>query len=179
MGHGRHQPTLRELPYALSIAQNWALNTMDSIQIFGPNLHEVDKPEHLNTSSLVLFNRFFKPTSTEQELLFGISWADVRDVAEAHVAALEKEEAGDERIVVSAPAIPNQEFIEAAKRAAGPLGIKSVQIGIRNYAPARTTTAIRFSTAKMDRILGIKITSVDDSIRDTVADFKERGWVPA
>jgi len=176
VGLGRHQPTLREFLGALP-GLEWALNSY--LQIFGPNLHQVDKPEDLNTSSLKWFDMFFNPAVTEQDLYSGVSWVDVRDVAAAHVAALEKEEAGDERILVSAPAITNQEFVEAAKRAAASLGIKGVQTGIRNYDPAKGTPRSRFNEEKRNRILGIKITSVDDSVRDTIADFKERGWVHA
>jgi len=148
-------------------------------QIFGPNLHEVDKPEHLNTSSLRLFNLFFKPVFSEQELLSGMSWVDVRDVAEAHVVALEKEAAGDERILISSTPIPNQEFVESAKRAAVSLGIKGVLEGVKDYDPAKAGAGWSFSAAKRDRILGIKITSLDDTVRDSLVDFKERGWVPA
>ena len=122
---------------------------------------------------------FFKQVFSEEELLSGGSWVDVRDVAEAHVVALEKEEAADERILVSAPAVANQEFIEAAKRAAASLGIKGVQNGVSNYDPTSPVRAVTFSEAKRERILGIKMTSVDDSVRDTLANFKERGWIPA
>jgi len=122
---------------------------------------------------------FFKPIFGEQELLHAASWVDVRDVAAAHVAALEKEEAGNERIVVSGPATPNQEFIEAAKRAAVSLGIKGVQAGIPDYDRSKVKNYVSYKEDKRNRILGIKITSVDDSIRDTIADFKARGWIPA
>ena len=122
---------------------------------------------------------FFKPVFSEQELLHAAGWIDVRDIAEAHVAALEKEAAANERIIVSALAVPNQEFIEAAKRAAVSLGIKGVQTGIPNYDPTKAKNFVMHNQAKRDRILGIKITSVDDSVRDTIADFKERGWIPA
>jgi len=122
---------------------------------------------------------FFKQVFTDQELLSRVSWIDARDVAAAHVAALEKEAAGDERIIISASLIANQEYIEAAKRAAVSLGITSVQQGVQNYNPANTGGGASFSSAKRDKILGIKITSVDDSVRDTIANFKERGWVPA
>ena len=142
-------------------------------------MHEVDKPEHLNTSSLRWFEMFFKPVFAEEELLSGVSWVDVRDVAEAHVVALEKEDVANERIIVTAPAVANQEFIEAAKRAAASLGIKGIQTGVSNYDPAGPVRVVRFSDAKMNKLLGIKITSMDDSVRDTIADFRERGWIPA
>lgn len=156
----------------------WDLAAINPPYIFGPNLHEVDKPEHLNTSSLRLFNLFFKPVFPNEELLSGVSWIDVRDVAEAQVTALEKEAAGDERILVSAAPTPNQEFIESAKRAAASLGITGVVEGVKDYNPANTTPGWKFSAAKRDRVLGIKITPLDDLVRDSLVDFKERGWIP-
>ena len=178
MGFGRHQPPLRESPHPSPLLIRDVEHRAQFLQIFGPNLHEVDKPESLNTSSLTWFNLFFKPTFTEPELLYGGGWVDVRDVAEAHAVALEKEEAGGERIAISSPAVPNQEFIEAAKRAAVSLGIESVQTGVQNYDPTKGGNYVSWSKAKRDRILGIKMTSVDDSVRDAIANFKERGWVP-
>ena len=140
-------------------------------------MHEVDKPEHLNTSSQRWYDLFFKPIFSEQELLHAGGWIDVRDVAEANVAALEKEGAANERILISAPAVSNQEFIEAAKRAAASLGVKGVQTGVPDYDPSKVKNFVRFNEAKRERILGIKITSVDDSVGDTIADFKARGWI--
>jgi len=157
----------------------WDLVAINPPYIFGPSIHEVDKPENLNTSSKRWFDLFFKPIFADRELLSEESWVDVRDVAEAHAVALVKEEAADERIVVCAPHVPNQEFIEAAKRAAASLGIKGVQTGVENYDRANSTPGWKFSDAKRVRILGIKMTSVDDSVRDSLANFKERGWIPA
>ncbi|KAF9651439.1 D-lactaldehyde dehydrogenase, partial [Thelephora ganbajun] len=165
-----------ELYYKHKASLPWDLAAINPSYIFGPNLHEVDKPENLNASSQRLFNMFFKPIFSEKELHRATGWVDVRDVAEAHVAALEKEEAADERIIVSAPSVPNQEFIEAAKRAATSLGIEGVQAGIRDYDLAKVKDFVTFNEKKRNRILGIKITSVDDSIRDTIADFKQKGW---
>lgn len=122
---------------------------------------------------------FFTPGSSEQELYFASSWVDVRDVAKAHVAALEKEEAANERILVVAGAVPTQEFIEAAKKAAVLLGIEGVQTGLEHYDPKKVKERVLYVPEKRERILGIDLISVDDSVRDTIADFKERGWVKA
>jgi nucleoside-diphosphate-sugar epimerase len=139
----------------------------------------VDKPDNLNTSSKRFFDLFFNPIFTETELYFAGNWVDVRDVAAAHIAVLEKEGAANERILVAAGAVPNQEFIEAAKRAAVSLGIKGVQTGVKNYDRANVKARVNYNPEKRERILGIKMTSVDDSVRDTIANFKERGWIPA
>ena len=181
MGHGRYPPTLCEFPNSLcSTYSRGTLNVSPPCrQIFGPNLHEVDKPEKLNTSSKRWYELFFKPVFSEKELYFAGNWVDVRDVAEAHVAALEKEEAANERILVAAGAVADQEFIEAAKRVAVPLGIKGVQTGIKDYDPTQVKQSVIYNPEKRERILGIKMTSVDDSVRDSIADFQKRGWINA
>ena len=180
MGYDRYPPTLREFSVAyLPLEREDAERGPLCRQIFGPNLHEVEKPEDLNTSSKRWFELFFKPVFKEEELYFAANWADVRDVATAHVTALEKEEAADERILIAAGAVANQEFIEAAKRAAVSLRIKGVQNGITNYDPAQVKLHVNYNPEKRERLLGIKITSVDDSVRDAMANFKERGWVEA
>jgi len=155
----------------------WDMVALNPSYIFGPNLHEVAKPEDLNSSSKRWFDLFFNPVFSEEELYTDCAWIDVRDVAAAHVAALEKAEAADERIIVSGPPVANQEFIEAAKRAALALGIKNVQTGIKDYNPAKVTKFVSFSPKKRERILGIKIRSVDESVKDSIVNFKERGWV--
>lgn len=66
-------------------------------------IHAIEKPEDLNTSTLELFQALFKNSKNDEQLVAGTnSWVDVRDVAEAHVVALEKPEAGGERILFSA-----------------------------------------------------------------------------
>ena len=180
MGLDRHPPILREfLRTPPLLAGDPDHRKTPLLQVVGPNLHEVDKPENLNTSSQRLYNLFFKPVFSEQELLYANGWVDVRDVAAAHIAALEKAEAGNERIIVSAPSVPLQEFTEAAKKVAVSLGIEGVQTGIANYDRSNVKDYVTFSEEKRDRILGIKITSLDDSVRDSLVDFKARGWIPA
>lgn len=139
----------------------------------------MDKPENLNTSSKVWFDLFFNPELFKQDLYFAGNWADVRDIAAAHVKALEKEETANERILVTAGAVSNQEFIEAAKRAAASLGIKGVQTGIKDYNPANVNSRVLYSEEKRKKILGIEMTSVDDSVKDAIANFRDRGWIPA
>lgn len=147
-------------------------------QIFGPSLQELAKPENLNTSSLTLYELFFKPKFSEQNLYYGPSWVDVRDVAKAHVVSLEKEEVAGERILVSSAAVPQQEFIEAAKRVSASLGITGVQTGIKDYDPKKATLFVLYSPKKRERLLGFELTPLEETVRDTLANLKERGWIP-
>lgn len=70
-----------------------------------PILHEVAAIESLNTSALDWANVVLLPDaggrSHEDLAKKCLCWVDVRDLGEAHVRALEKEEASGERIIIS------------------------------------------------------------------------------
>lgn len=66
-------------------------------------IHGVEKPEDLNTSDHEWFDALYRNTKSDEEVVASVNaWVDVRDIAEAHVVALEKPEAGGERILFSA-----------------------------------------------------------------------------
>jgi hypothetical protein len=65
-------------------------------------LHKVNILEESNTSLIFWYKAIFGQISDEELAKFGSCWVDVRDLALAHVLALEKEEAYGQRIIVSA-----------------------------------------------------------------------------
>ena len=70
-------------------------------------IHAVEKPEDLNTSTSEWFQALFKNSKNDEQVVASINaWVDVRDVAEAHAVALEKPEAGGERILFTAGKLP-------------------------------------------------------------------------
>ncbi|KAG6880899.1 hypothetical protein C0993_003801, partial [Termitomyces sp. T159_Od127] len=66
-----------------------------------PTIHEVKTPETLNTSLRLWYDVVVVGGQPEEFLKTGLAFIDVRDVAEAHTLALEKEAAGGERIIIS------------------------------------------------------------------------------
>jgi len=143
-------------------------------------IHAVEKPEDLNTSSLGVFRALYRNSKSEEEAVSSVSsWVDVRDIAEAHVVALEKPEAGEERIIFSTGSFVWQDFIDAAKRVAPSLGLDPSKIskGAPNYDPSKAAHFIRYSNEKREKILGIKVRSEDECIRGTLESFKAHGWI--
>ena len=66
-------------------------------------IHAVEKPQHLNTSVFEWYKVLYDNSRTDEALVTSANaWVDVRDIAEAHVIALEKPEAGGERILFTA-----------------------------------------------------------------------------
>lgn len=82
-----------------------------------PTIHEIGRLEDLNTSSELWFNQVVKNTGSDPNLGKSVgSYVDVRDVASANVLALEKGEAGGQRILVSTggssrPQVPGRSLI--------------------------------------------------------------------
>ncbi|KIK57462.1 hypothetical protein GYMLUDRAFT_46356 [Collybiopsis luxurians FD-317 M1] len=142
---------------------NWDLSVLNPPWIFGPPLHEVNSLEDLNSSNMywhkaVAEGEFFGQ-DPEAEPAHG--WVDVRDIAEAHVRALEVEAAGGERMIVSAgsPWVW-QDFRDVTK----------------GVAPKIRTNGLSFSTAKEQRILGLKYRTMQEETEDILTFVARKGW---
>ncbi|KAF4123675.1 Nucleoside-diphosphate-sugar epimerase [Geosmithia morbida] len=102
-------------------------------------------------------------------------WVDVRDVARAHVRALEIPEAGGKRLFTTARYFSNSEiaaivrngFPEYADKVPGP----EVQGGER---PEPHNT-FAFDVSFTDRLLGIRWIDLETSVKDLVKTFKAHG----
>ncbi|KAG6336084.1 hypothetical protein ID866_3010 [Astraeus odoratus] len=79
-----------------------------------PTIHEVTGPSSLNVSTKLFYDHVvngLNPKIAGNKLhLTGGNWVDVRDVGLAHRLALEKPDAGNERIIVSAGVFKWQDF---------------------------------------------------------------------
>ncbi|CAE6505553.1 unnamed protein product [Rhizoctonia solani] len=146
------------------------LVTICPTMVYGPVLQEVTSLDKINASSLQFYQVF---NGQDKELKpFGVwLWVDVRDVATAHVAALEKPEAGGKRFLL----------------AEGNFNLGQVAEYIWTHYPERAKSKgiPRSSSAsgyppegvhKADNtasktILGIKYIKFEDMLKDQLAQF--------
>ncbi|EKM56842.1 uncharacterized protein PHACADRAFT_254183 [Phanerochaete carnosa HHB-10118-sp] len=141
--------------------------------VWGPTLHEVARAEDLNTSMLDWYNTVVKGTRTEEQLVsISSSWVDVRDLGLAHALALQKPEAGGERIIVSFGPWNWQDWINSARKVE-----PSLPAGKSSYDPKDAVYMVCYITEKSDRILGLKCRGMDETAADIVKEFKEKGWI--
>ncbi|KJA19256.1 hypothetical protein HYPSUDRAFT_204662 [Hypholoma sublateritium FD-334 SS-4] len=105
------------------------------------------------------------------------SYVDIRDVALAHVLALGKEEAADQRIIVSAGATTWQE----TRNLVNELHPQLLEAGItlRGNPDLPKNIAFKYDSTKGDKILGVNYRDFTDTVKDTLADFLKRGWLKA
>jgi nucleoside-diphosphate-sugar epimerase len=84
----------------------WDLATINPSFVYGPPLEpSISTPSGLGGTQNIWWNTVINATPEKTKEALGVqggsAWVDVRDVAEAHVRALEREEAGGERITAS------------------------------------------------------------------------------
>ncbi|EIW55904.1 NAD-P-binding protein [Trametes versicolor FP-101664 SS1] len=151
----------------------WDLVTLNPPFVFGPFLHEVAKPEDLNTSAHTWYFAVVKGTLDNEALANnGGSWVDVRDIAQAHVEALLKPEAAGNRFIVSSGGFRFQDFVSVAHKIE-----PTLSAGNTSYDPSKVKFPTTYDNTRAKTVLGIKFRTVADTTKDTIEDFKARGWL--
>ncbi|KAJ1303094.1 hypothetical protein OPQ81_011295 [Rhizoctonia solani] len=147
----------------------WDLVAIHPVVTLGPILHSVSSPAHLNTSISMLYNIISKKDSelSQEELLTFNNFGDVRDVALAHLRAMQYEDAGGQRFITANGAYTWQDALDALP-ASYPRGVPG---------SGRTVRRVLFDGSKARTVLGIDYRSFEDSVRDTAEDLRQRGWL--
>ena len=129
------------------------------------------------------------------------AWIDVRDVAMAHINAIEQEKAGGERFIITSGSFTYQDFctlafllvfafsnlinfwcllavdigneVAASDSSLGVTFIKGPQPGFGKTLVYRRT----YSNQKSIDLLGMTYNDKKKTLLDTVADFKAKGWL--
>ncbi|KAF8880894.1 hypothetical protein CPB84DRAFT_1851708 [Gymnopilus junonius] len=158
----------------------WDVSVINPPFIFGPPIHNVSSPSSLNTSVLFWYQTVIDESPKPKEhLAYTNSWADVRDVALGHILALEKSEAGGERIIISAGGFSWQEWLDAATSLSpSPLPSHKLPRGLPEIteSPGDKVYHVTYDKTKEERILGIKYHTKLETTRDTLEEFAKRGW---
>ncbi|PSS37211.1 hypothetical protein PHLCEN_2v944 [Hermanssonia centrifuga] len=158
----------------------WDLVVLNPPWVFGPVLQHVaaNDPQNLNTSMLEWFNNVVKRKRDDEFLAsIGTAWVDVRDLALAHVLALQKEAAGGNRFIISAGPYKWQDLVSAA-HAIDP----SLPPGNTSYEPSTAAHHARFDASKADQCFGFTratYRSMEATTADILKQFKQNGWIEA
>jgi len=163
----------------------WDLTVLNPPFIFGPVIHSVSKPEHLNTSVKDWYDTLCTPTangrSTAELATVGSEWVDVRDLAEAHVKVLETEKAGGKRMLISAGLFKWQDWadiVNALPTATLSSLAHKTTVGNPGSGSCRPDTVHMntYDISLSKEILGLKYRTKEESAKDMIEDFAKRGW---
>jgi nucleoside-diphosphate-sugar epimerase len=103
-------------------------------------------------------------------------WVDVRDVAEAHVAAFEKPEAENKRFFTLKGYFSNKEIIEIIKKnfpEYKDITTESTPGG--DYPEGGKEAIYKYDNKRSIDVLGLKYKTLEECIVDTIKSFKEMG----
>lgn len=155
----------------------WTLSTICPPLVFGPVAPWLADLGHVNTSNERLANLASgKWKGIDKIPDTGVYlWVDVRDVALAHVAAMEKDEAANSRFFTTAGYFSNAEMVEVLRKDFP---------GLKDDLPAEGTPGGEFpgkdkvygyDNTRATNVLGINWIPFEKSIVDTVESLQKVG----
>ncbi|KAH6913499.1 hypothetical protein BKA70DRAFT_723618 [Coprinopsis sp. MPI-PUGE-AT-0042] len=154
----------------------WELGVIVPPMMFGPPLGPASSPSALNISLQFFWNNVVSsetPKTAEALSAHGV-WADVRDLAEAHVRSLEVEKASGERIFVASGPFIWQDWVDAAYNLKpSALPNHTLSAGAPDVDRKRLPS---LSTEKEQAIFGLKYRTREETAKDMLEEFAKRGW---
>lgn len=151
---------------------SWDFVTINPPLVLGPIIHQVSSPESINTS-VANFWAFADGKKTEKDLGQIGNWVDVRDVADAHVLALSKPEAGGERFIVAGGRLNGQDIVDLLHSLPGEK-LTNVPVGDPGKGKEIQKQTNLHSGEKAEKVLGIKYKSFETSGTDMYNSLNEK-----
>lgn len=154
---------------------NFDIATICPPLVFGPVIHHLNNLESINTSN-ARFVDLIQGKWKEEIAPTGVHfWVDVRDVAAAHVNAIEKPEAGGKRFFTVAPQIFSNKEIVAVVRKNFPEYEKNLPADDVKGGTYPDNGAPKTDNSRATKVLGIDWVPFEKSVVDTVKSLKPHG----
>lgn len=153
---------------------NFTLTALNPPLVLGPVVHYLNSLDGLNTSNQRVRNLITGQNKNEIPDTGTYLWVDVRDLAAAHVKAIEVPEAAGKRFFITAGKFSNKEIAEVIRKnfpdLESQLPGKDVKGG--DYPSGGT---YGYDNSRTIQVLGIKFKGLEESIVDTVKSLKAVG----
>ena len=147
---------------------NFVLTTVNPTYVFGPQAFDSDIKDSLNTSS-ELINSAIKLKAGDDIPAHTGPYIDVRDVAEAHLVAFEKEAAANQRLVLADSRFTFQDFLDIIhKHFPEEAKARGIAVGTPGSSKQALANAAKLNFAKTEKLLGTKYTDLETSVVDSV-----------
>lgn len=148
----------------------FTLSTMCPPLVLGPIVHYLNSLDALNTSNQRIRDIYQGKAKDEIPETGTFLWVDVRDLALAHVKAMELDDAANKRFFVTAGLYCNKQIAEIIKK----------EYPEHKSLPSSSTPGgdypkdglYKYDNSRASDVLGLKWKSLEQSIKDTVESFK-------
>ncbi|KAJ5502410.1 NAD-dependent epimerase/dehydratase [Penicillium fimorum] len=144
---------------------NFDIATINPPLVFGPIVHYLNSLETINTSNQRIRNLIQGQMKEKIAPTGNFLWVDVRDVALAHVRAIEVPEAGGERFFVTAGFFSNKEIADIIRETHPQLESKLPPADSPNDFPENI---FGIDNNKSQRVLGLNYRPLKQTVSDTV-----------
>ncbi|KAF2095614.1 dihydroflavonol-4-reductase [Rhizodiscina lignyota] len=144
----------------------FTLAVLNPPMVFGPVIQHLKSLDDVNTSNkrfLSMVQGKFRPGDTGPTL-----WVDVRHLAEAHVLAIEKEEAAGKRFLITCGSASEKEIGDAIKK-------NFPQISNRVPSELKDNKTTSVDTRRSRDVLGLHYTLLEPCVVDVVKSLLEHG----
>ncbi|KAH8781987.1 putative NADPH-dependent methylglyoxal reductase GRP2 [Hyaloscypha finlandica] len=156
---------------------NFTISTMCPPLVFGPIVHYLNSLDALNTSNQRVRNFITGQVREEIPDTGTFIWVDVRDLALAHVKAIEVPEAADKRFFITAGYFSNKEVVEIIRKNfpeyEKKLPGKDVKGG--GYPEGGQAGLYKYDNSRVKNVLRIEFTPLEKSIVDLVKSLNAVG----
>ncbi len=150
----------------------FSISVLNPPLVLGPVVHYLNSLDALNTSNAAI--RDFIQGKHREEIppTTVFLWVDVRDLAVAHVKAMELPQAENKRFFVTAGTFSNREIVDIIRKRfpqfQSVLPSESAKGG-----EVPKDGAYSYDNSRAVEVLGLKWTALEDSIVDTVNSIKD------
>ena len=142
--------------------------------VLGPIVHYLNSLDGLNTSNQRIRDIMLGKAKDEIAPTGTFIWVDVRDLAECHVLAMEKDGAANKRFFITAGYFSNKEIAQL---------IAKDYPQYKDGLPTEKTPGgdypgdglYKYDNKRVQEVLGIKFRSLEESIKDTVKSLQAVG----
>ncbi|TGO09781.1 hypothetical protein BTUL_0154g00040 [Botrytis tulipae] len=142
------------------------LATTNPPAVLGPVLHHLKSLADINTSNAAIADLMQGKWKNGAPPTFTKPWVDVRDVAMAHVNALEISEAAGRRFLLNGGYVTNADYVAIAKK--NPL----LKDKLPETVDKEEITDSEVDTEPAEEILGIKFRSLEESVTDPITSLR-------
>ncbi|KAJ6581945.1 hypothetical protein B0H19DRAFT_1117104 [Mycena capillaripes] len=154
------------------------ITTINPVVVIGPPLQSVSSPEHLNTSSQLIYQLISGQMKTILPQAEGVPvFVDVRDVAEAHILALNNDALIGKRVLLSAGEFLFYKTVQMIAKERPELASRLPSLeGVVN---PEHEPICKVDTSIAEKELGISFMSYEKSLFDTIdslLEMEKREW---
>ncbi|CCK69764.1 methylglyoxal reductase (NADPH-dependent) GRE2 KNAG_0D00120 [Huiozyma naganishii CBS 8797] len=147
------------------------LATVNPVYVFGPQKFDADVSQKLNTSCEIVNQLVHATPDTDlTPLSFYGGFIDVRDVAKAHVLAIQKDELLGQRLILSEGRFNTQDILDVLNKDFPTLKGK-LPVGKPGTGTVVCDTGATIDNSKSKKLLGFQFRSLEETIDDTASQI--------